>query len=80
MGTDGSSRGDMGMGDCRASPKVLPVMPSRISPPFFSKKLKLICQPQQTLSISTATTTPPPLTVGAFPFVHRGMEIFKSLH
>lgn len=31
VGTDGSSCGDMGMGDCRASPKVLPVMPSRIS-------------------------------------------------
>lgn len=31
VGTDGSSCGDMGMGNCRASPKVLPVMPSRIS-------------------------------------------------
>lgn len=44
----------------------------------FSKRLGLICQPQQTLSVSPPPTPPTLFTVGAFLFIHRGMDIFKA--
>lgn len=44
----------------------------------FSKKPELICQPQQTLSISTGLTLQPPPTIGAFLFVHWGVEVCKA--
>lgn len=40
----------------------------------FSKMLGLICQPQQTHSISPPPTVHPLFTVGAFLLIHRGME------
>lgn len=44
----------------------------------FSKKPELICQPQQTHSISTGLTLQPPPTIGAFLFVHWGVEVCKA--
>lgn len=44
----------------------------------FSKKPELICQPQQTLSISTGLTPQPPPTIGAFLFVRGGVEVCKA--
>lgn len=79
-GADGSRCGDLGMGNCRASPKVLPVMPSRIS-----LSLSLLQEAEANLSTSTNTLHlrrprrphPHPLQVPSLS--HRDGD-FKSLH
>lgn len=48
--------GMWGWATVKQPPEVLPIMPSRISV-FFSKKLKLICQPEQMLAVSTLDTS-----------------------